>query len=95
MNFSEDFKLLESLFVEMDPLEDGFGGVLLEVHRHGDRYVLLKVAPSRATSCSGSPRRTWNWSTQPSFASAAAPVVEDLQHGASNIELTPGTPGMV
>ena len=46
MNISEDFELLESLFVELDPLEDGFGGVLLEVHRHGNRYVLLEVAPS-------------------------------------------------
>ena len=34
MNLSEDFELLESLFVELDPLEDGFGGVLLEIHRH-------------------------------------------------------------
>ena len=46
MNISEDFELLESLFVELDPLEDGFGGVLFEVHRHGDRYVLVEVAPS-------------------------------------------------
>lgn len=61
MNISEDFELLESLFLELDPLEDGFGGVLLEVHRHGDRYVLLEVAPSLpASSCSGSPRRTEN-----------------------------------
>ena len=46
MNLSENFELLESLFVELDPLEDGFGGVLLEIHRHGVRYVLLEVAPS-------------------------------------------------
>jgi hypothetical protein len=46
MNLSEDFELLESLFVELDPLEDGFGGVLFEIHRHGHRYVLLEVAPS-------------------------------------------------
>ena len=46
MQISEDFELLESLFVEMDPLEDGFGGVLLEVHRHGDEYVLLETAPT-------------------------------------------------
>jgi len=45
MRISEDFELLESLFVELDPLESGFAGVLLEVHRHGDRYVLLEVAP--------------------------------------------------
>ncbi len=42
----EDFELLESLFVELDPLEDGFVGVLLEVHRRGDRYVLLEMAPA-------------------------------------------------
>jgi hypothetical protein len=46
MNIGEDFELLESLFLELDPLEDGFGGVLLEVHRQGDRYVLVGVAPS-------------------------------------------------
>jgi hypothetical protein len=46
MNLSEDFELLESLFLELVPLEDGFRGVLLEIHRHGDRYVLLEVAPS-------------------------------------------------
>jgi hypothetical protein len=46
MNIREDFELLESLFVEMDPLEDGFAGVLLEIHRHGDWYVLLETAPT-------------------------------------------------
>lgn len=46
MQIREDFELLESLFIELDPLEDGFAGVLLEVHRHGDRYVLLEVAHS-------------------------------------------------
>jgi hypothetical protein len=46
VHIREDFELLESLFIELDPLEDGFAGVLLEVHRHGDRYVLLEVAPS-------------------------------------------------
>ncbi len=46
MWIGEDFELLESLFVELDPLEDGFVGVLLEIYRHGDRYVLLEVAPA-------------------------------------------------
>ena len=46
MQIREDFELLECLFVELDPLEDGFAGVLLEIHRYGDRYVLLEVAPS-------------------------------------------------
>jgi hypothetical protein len=42
----EDFEFLESLFVGLDPLEDGFGGVLLEIHRRGDEYVLLEMAPT-------------------------------------------------
>lgn len=46
MQTREDFELLESLFLELDPLEDGFVGVLLEVYRHEDRYVLLEVAPA-------------------------------------------------
>lgn len=46
MNLNEDYELLESLFVELDPLEDGFAGVILEVHRHGGRYVLLETAPA-------------------------------------------------
>lgn len=46
MELGEDIELLESLFVELDPLEDGFAGVLLEIHRCGDRYVLLEVAPA-------------------------------------------------
>ena len=41
----EHTELLEVLFVEMDPLEDGFSGALVEVHRHGDRYILLETAP--------------------------------------------------
>ena len=46
MEVKEDFELLESLFVELDPLTDGFAGVLLEVHRREDRYVLLETAPT-------------------------------------------------
>ena len=45
MQIREDFELLESLFVELNPLEDGFAGVLIEIYRHGDRYVLIEVAP--------------------------------------------------
>ncbi len=43
MEFGEEFELLESLFVELDPLV-GIG-VLLEIHRYGDRYVLLEITP--------------------------------------------------
>ena len=46
MNLSEDYELLESLFVELDPLADGFAGVFVEAHRRGDRYVLLEIAPT-------------------------------------------------
>ena len=46
MQAREDFELLESLFLELDPLEDGFAGVLLEVYCQGDRYILLETSPS-------------------------------------------------
>lgn len=39
MQVRKDFELIESL-VQLDPLEDGFAGVLLKVYR----YVLLEVA---------------------------------------------------
>lgn len=32
--------------MEMDPLQDGFVGVLVEIYRHGDRYILLETAPA-------------------------------------------------
>lgn len=44
MEVREDFELLESLFVELDPLADGFAGVLVEVHRCRDEYVLSETA---------------------------------------------------
>ncbi len=37
-------ELLESLLVELDPVEDGFTGAFVEVYRHGNRYVLLVTA---------------------------------------------------
>ena len=46
MQIREDFELLECLFVELDPLEDGFEGVLLEIQRRDDRYVLLETIPA-------------------------------------------------
>jgi hypothetical protein len=42
----EHTELLEVLFVEMDPPEDGFSRTLGEVHRDGDWYVLLEIAPA-------------------------------------------------
>ncbi len=32
--------------MELDLLEDGFAGVLLEIYRQGDQYVLLEIAPA-------------------------------------------------
>ena len=43
MDLKEDFELLGSLFVKLDPLAVAFAGVLLEIHRHGNRYVLLEM----------------------------------------------------
>jgi hypothetical protein len=57
MRIGEDFGLLESLLVELDPLTDGFAVVLVEVHHRGGRYVLIEVAPSPAIGSSASPGR--------------------------------------
>ena len=48
MKLTEDTEVLEMLFVGLDPLEDGFVGVLVEVLRLGDRYFLLETAPGRS-----------------------------------------------
>lgn len=37
-------EVLESVFVEMDPALDGFGGVLVELVGVGEGYVLLETA---------------------------------------------------
>ena len=37
-------EVLESVFVEMDPLLDGFCGVLVELLGVGESYVLLETA---------------------------------------------------
>jgi hypothetical protein len=37
-------ELLESAFVEMDPMVDGFAGVFVELHRVGESYVLRETA---------------------------------------------------
>jgi hypothetical protein len=42
MNLSEDYELLESLFVELHSLVAT--EILFKVHRQGDRYVLLETA---------------------------------------------------
>jgi hypothetical protein len=47
--FAEEYetlrpKLLESAFVEMDPVVDGFAGVFVELVRMGERYVLRETA---------------------------------------------------
>jgi len=37
-------EVLESVFIEMDPVLDGFSGVLLELVGMGESYVLLETA---------------------------------------------------
>ena len=56
MKLEEDFELLESPFLGLNPLVAS--RVPLAVYRWGDRYVLLETAPRPATASSGSPRRT-------------------------------------
>jgi hypothetical protein len=40
----EEDELLESVAVEMDPVVHGFGGVLIELVRSGEGFVLTKTA---------------------------------------------------
>lgn len=40
----EKYELLESIAVELDPVADGFGGVLIELVRSGDEFVLTETA---------------------------------------------------
>jgi hypothetical protein len=46
MEPGEDIEVLELLFMELDPLVEGFSGVLVELYRHEGRYVLLETAPA-------------------------------------------------
>jgi hypothetical protein len=40
----EGYELLDSVAVEMDPIADGFGGVLVELVKTGGLYVLTETA---------------------------------------------------
>ena len=44
MKVAEDYEVLESVVVEMDPALDGFAGVLVELVLDGERYVLSETA---------------------------------------------------
>ena len=44
MRLVERHEVLESVFVEMDPVLDGFCGVLVELLGVGESYVLLETA---------------------------------------------------
>jgi hypothetical protein len=44
MELSEGYEVIESIAVEMDPVLDGFAGVLFELVFDGERYVLAETA---------------------------------------------------
>ena len=44
MRMAGEHEVLESVFIEMDPLVHGFAGVLVELVGVGQRYVLLETA---------------------------------------------------
>jgi hypothetical protein len=44
MEFNAEQVVLESVFVEMDPILHGFCGVLVELVGAGERYLLLETA---------------------------------------------------
>ena len=44
MQLQNAYEVLESVYVEMDPVLSGFEGVLVELCRKDDRYVLRETA---------------------------------------------------
>jgi hypothetical protein len=44
MRIAEEYEVIEAVFVEMDPLRDGFAGVLIEVVGLGESYALVETA---------------------------------------------------
>lgn len=44
MKVAENYEVLESVVVGMDPALDGFAGVLVELVFDGGRYVLVETA---------------------------------------------------
>ena len=44
VNLAERYEVLESVAVEMDPVLDGFAGVLFELVFDGERYVFGETA---------------------------------------------------
>ena len=46
MDSTDNYEILESVAVEMDPFVDGFAGVLVEFIFDGERYVLAETALS-------------------------------------------------
>lgn len=69
MDLPQDFELLESLSVELDPLKDGFVGVLIEVYRQGTVTSCWRRPLLPATASSRSPLGTRGSSTPPSLRS--------------------------
>ena len=60
MQIREDFELLESLFVELDPLEDGFVGCCSRSIATETGTSYWRPPPLRATESSGSPQKAKN-----------------------------------
>ena len=44
MNVHENYEVIESVAVEMDPVIDGFAGVLVEFVFDGERYAVVETA---------------------------------------------------
>lgn len=67
MRFDAEQEVLESVFVEMDPILHGFRGVLVELVGAGEGYVLLETAAGTGNRLLRfSSRRTSSWPTRSS-----------------------------
>jgi hypothetical protein len=44
MRIAEEHESIEAVFVEMDPVQDGFSGVLIELVAAGQSYAVVETA---------------------------------------------------
>jgi hypothetical protein len=44
MRIAEEHESIEAVFVEMDPVQDGFSGVLIELVAAGQTYAVVETA---------------------------------------------------
>jgi hypothetical protein len=64
MRFNREQEVLESVFVEMDPILHGFRGVLVELVGVEEGYLLLETAAGTGNRLSGTGNRLLKFSSK-------------------------------